>query len=320
MATITTRSGKGSPLTHTEGDANFTNLNNDKLENINNQNLGDLANVASTAPTDQQVLQWNNSASEWQPQTASSGASTLVDLTDTSIATPSTGQVLAYTGSNWTNQGVDISTKNIGDLADVQVSAPSDGQVLTYSTANSRFEAQTPSAGGGGGSQTAMIQAGATTATSNFSANSNWTQIAAGWEELKDPDGIVTTSGNTFTLNAGSYAFHVFGPYLKANLAAAGDMYYPVVGLRNTTDTSYPGGWGNYAGDRYNGAQFTSDYGNNVVFQAFAEITGSKTYDLVYKLNTSSVSGNVSMVGYDGDWDVNTSNYKQWYITIIKLS
>ena len=41
MATIITRSGKGSPLTHTEGDANFTNLNNDKLENINNENLGD---------------------------------------------------------------------------------------------------------------------------------------------------------------------------------------------------------------------------------------------------------------------------------------
>ena len=32
MATITTRSGKGSALTHIELDANFTNLNTDKLE------------------------------------------------------------------------------------------------------------------------------------------------------------------------------------------------------------------------------------------------------------------------------------------------
>lgn len=32
MATLVTRSGKGSPLTHTEVDANFTNLNTDKLE------------------------------------------------------------------------------------------------------------------------------------------------------------------------------------------------------------------------------------------------------------------------------------------------
>jgi len=34
MATITTRAGKGSPLTNTEVDANFTNLNNDKIENV----------------------------------------------------------------------------------------------------------------------------------------------------------------------------------------------------------------------------------------------------------------------------------------------
>jgi hypothetical protein len=32
MATIVTRAGKGSALTWTEGDANVTNLNNDKLE------------------------------------------------------------------------------------------------------------------------------------------------------------------------------------------------------------------------------------------------------------------------------------------------
>lgn len=34
MATITTRSGKGSPLTNTEVDDNFTNLNTDKIENV----------------------------------------------------------------------------------------------------------------------------------------------------------------------------------------------------------------------------------------------------------------------------------------------
>lgn len=34
MATIVTRAGKGSALTHVEGDANFTNLNNDKMESF----------------------------------------------------------------------------------------------------------------------------------------------------------------------------------------------------------------------------------------------------------------------------------------------
>ena len=34
MATIVTRTGKGSALTFAEGDANFTNLNTDKIENV----------------------------------------------------------------------------------------------------------------------------------------------------------------------------------------------------------------------------------------------------------------------------------------------
>ena len=45
MSTIVTRSGKGSPLTHVEVDANFTNLNSDKAEKASN--LSDL----TSAPT-----------------------------------------------------------------------------------------------------------------------------------------------------------------------------------------------------------------------------------------------------------------------------
>lgn len=45
MSTITTRAGKGSPLTNTELDANFTNLNMGKAEK--SANLSDLANAAA---------------------------------------------------------------------------------------------------------------------------------------------------------------------------------------------------------------------------------------------------------------------------------
>ena len=45
MATITTRAGKGSPLTHAEVDANFSNLNTDKAET---SALGTAAYTAST--------------------------------------------------------------------------------------------------------------------------------------------------------------------------------------------------------------------------------------------------------------------------------
>jgi hypothetical protein len=46
MATIVTRAGKGSPLTHNEVDANFTNLNTDKAEV---SSLGTAAFTATTA-------------------------------------------------------------------------------------------------------------------------------------------------------------------------------------------------------------------------------------------------------------------------------
>lgn len=39
MATIVTRAGKGSPLTHTEMDANFTNLNTSKVEDVDSRAL-----------------------------------------------------------------------------------------------------------------------------------------------------------------------------------------------------------------------------------------------------------------------------------------
>jgi hypothetical protein len=45
MTTLVTRAGKGSPLTNAEADANFTNLNDDKLEA--SANLSDVADVAT---------------------------------------------------------------------------------------------------------------------------------------------------------------------------------------------------------------------------------------------------------------------------------
>ena len=52
MSTITLRNTKGSPLTNTEVDSNFSNLNTDKMEKSNN--LSDLAS-ASTARTNLSV-------------------------------------------------------------------------------------------------------------------------------------------------------------------------------------------------------------------------------------------------------------------------
>lgn len=60
MSTIVTRAGKGSPLTNNEVDANFTNLNTDKVQ------------VVGT-PSDGDAVVWHAGTSSWVPAAPASG-------------------------------------------------------------------------------------------------------------------------------------------------------------------------------------------------------------------------------------------------------
>ena len=68
MATIVTRSGKGSPLTNNEVDANFNNLNTDKLELgggtlTGNLNFGDNVKAQFGASNDLQI--YHDGSASW---------------------------------------------------------------------------------------------------------------------------------------------------------------------------------------------------------------------------------------------------------------
>lgn len=85
MTTIVTRSGKGSPLTHNEVDANFTNLNNDKVERTNG---------ALTNPTVTNYTETQNTANTGSAITLNLADGTVENLTLTAGATitmPSAG-------------------------------------------------------------------------------------------------------------------------------------------------------------------------------------------------------------------------------------
>jgi hypothetical protein len=89
MSTIVTRAGKGSPLTNTEVDDNFTNLNTDKVQ------------VTGT-PTNGQAIIWNGTA--WVPgASATYPAAGIANSTGTawgtSYSTTGTGTVLALATS-----------------------------------------------------------------------------------------------------------------------------------------------------------------------------------------------------------------------------
>jgi hypothetical protein len=116
MTTIYTRATKGSALTWTEGDANITNLNNDKLEDITNESIS--------------------------------------DLSDVTITTPATGEILIYNGTDWINgdAGIDLTDLSVG----TEGTASGDGSI-SYDNTTGVFTYTPPTAAGIG----ALVSGGA---------------------------------------------------------------------------------------------------------------------------------------------------------------
>lgn len=135
MATIYTRAAKGSALTWTEGDANITNLNNAKIENVvedttpqlggnldvngnsiisvSNGNIAitpngtgsvvlDGLNWPQADGTNGQVLTTNGSG-QLSFSTVTGGATNLDGLSDVVITSPVSGHVLRHNGTNFVN-------------------------------------------------------------------------------------------------------------------------------------------------------------------------------------------------------------------------
>ena len=112
MSTIVLRSTKGSALTFAEGDANFTNLNNDKLENINSESVGDLSDVDLTNNTNGNVLTYNSTSGNIELQTpAAGGISDVVDDT-----TPQLGGDLDCQGNKVQNPVLEDYAETIYSL------------------------------------------------------------------------------------------------------------------------------------------------------------------------------------------------------------
>ena len=84
--------------------------------------ISGLSNVGSTAPTDGQALAWDNSASEWTPQTISgsgSGGARLADfdaISDSTIVDKSNDGVLMYDGSALSRMGLERFEEEVEPL------------------------------------------------------------------------------------------------------------------------------------------------------------------------------------------------------------
>jgi hypothetical protein len=152
--------------------------------------IDDLSDVdtSTAAPTDGQVLAWDNTASKWEPATVTSGTSYANSDVDTHLntSTASASEVLSWTGSDydWVAQsggggGASVTT------ADTAPSSPSDGD-LWYDTttlrlyvyyndgSSSQWVKANPSGSGGSGASVAVQE----TAPSNPSSGDLWWDTA----------------------------------------------------------------------------------------------------------------------------------------------
>lgn len=80
---------------------------NAKASTSHTHTLDDLSDVTITTPSTNQVLKYNGTA--WVNDASPAGASDLDGLTDVTITTPQEGQVLSYNGSNWENKQVSFA-------------------------------------------------------------------------------------------------------------------------------------------------------------------------------------------------------------------
>ena len=110
--------------------------------------LAGLTDTSITTPSDGQVLTYDSTAEKWE--NAAIPAQTIDGLSDTTITTPSDGQVLTYdsTAEKWENAA--IPAQSINGLSDTTITTPADGQVLTYDSTAEKWVNASGGSGGGG--------------------------------------------------------------------------------------------------------------------------------------------------------------------------
>ena len=105
---------------------------------------GDMYNITDAFTTDSRFIEgagisvaagtniaWIDSVSKWDLLSPGGGTGSLSGLTDVTITSVATGQVLAYDGSKWVNTGLTIPS-TLSALSDVTLTTPSSDQLLKY--------------------------------------------------------------------------------------------------------------------------------------------------------------------------------------------
>lgn len=198
MSTIVTRAGKGSALTHAEVDANFINLNTDKLEaaqsvTLTNKTISGsnntLSNIGNSSLTNSSVTLGSTSVTLGSTVTSVSGLSLSGGAINNATIGASTATTGAFTvlsassDSSFTSTGaLQISKGTTGE----QPGSPATG-MIRYNTTTSQFE-------GYSGSSPAWKSIGGSALSNDTSTASTLYPVFAG--------ATTGTAENLYTSNA----------------------------------------------------------------------------------------------------------------------
>jgi len=103
-----------------------------KLSDLSSSGIDDLNDVTITSPENGQALIYDTSIEEWINQTLVEPVLTLEGLSDTNIEDPLDGQALVYDSASgeWINE---TPASNLNDLSDVTISTATTDQLLRWS-------------------------------------------------------------------------------------------------------------------------------------------------------------------------------------------
>ena len=278
-------------------------------------NISDLSNVHTAAPTDGQVLKWDNGNGRWAPANDTDTVYTSFNSDfDTRLASKDTGDVAEGSNLYFTNARADarVQAASLTDLSDVDaVAAGDDGKVLYYDHASTSFKWKTDA---GGPADTDALAEGS---TNLYFTNARATSAITG-SNLNMGSNDITTTGKIYYANMfateGDLPNATTYHGMFAHVHATGAGYFAHGGnwikLANNSQLANSANWDTAYGWGDHGA---AGYLTSVPAQSFASLTGKPTTIGGYGITDLNASINVHLnqsnptAGYVLSW--NGSDY-----------
>ena len=218
MSTIVTRSGKGSPLTNTEVDANFTNLNTDKAE-LSGANFTGSIDVTGSVTADGLTVS-NGTNTTAIPATSDrvsfTANSSYIQSTGSFYVQPTGDLVLNGTGSEimrLKSSKVGINNSNPATALDVTGTITADGLTVYVASGGATATAATFNNGGSGANTKARLDF--------LAASTRYAGISGGYG-ASSPEMSFDISG-TDVLAIKSTGIHVTGSVVADGLTVDGN-------------------------------------------------------------------------------------------------